>query len=153
MNNNLPTIQDDQQLPAKSEGAIQPLDLENIAALNTAEETPFDLMSEYWSPMDRGETRRVIYDRIQPMGVIDQTTGEIVEMDCAFFFYQETPGGPVKQIRNGSKRLVGAIQAFNLVQYTPLQIRYLGKIKNKNNANLSDNWSVTPLRVNVNTKQ
>lgn len=149
MNENLPVITDSEHLPVKQESPIQVVDLENIASLNTAEETPFDLMSDYWSPMDRGETRRVLFDRIQPMGVVDQSTGEIVEMDCAFFFYQETPGGAVKQIRNGSKRLVGAIQSFNLQRGTPLQIRYLGKIKNKNNANLSDNWSITPLRVNV----
>lgn len=153
MNENLPVVTESEHLPAvKTESPIQVVDLENIASLNNAEETPFDLMSDYWSPMDRGETRRVLFDRIQPMGVLDQSTGELVEMDCAFFFYQETPNGPVKQIRNGSKRLVGAIQSFNLQRGTPLQIRYLGKIKNKNNANLSDNWSITPLRVDVSQK-
>jgi hypothetical protein len=147
MSENLPVVIEGENLPAKSETGIQTVALDNIAALNNAEAAPFDLMSEYWSPLDRGETRRVLFDLIQPMGVVDQSTGELVEMDCAFFFYQETPGGPVKQIRNGSKRLVGAIQSFGIARLTPLQIKYMGKIKNKNNANLSDNWSITPLQV------
>lgn len=151
MSENLPVIaENSEQLPAvKTEAGLQPLELENISALHEAEAAPFDLMSDYWSPMDKGEQRRVLFDRIQEMAVVDQTTGEIVEMPCAFFFYQEIPTGPIKQIRNGSKRLVGAIQAFNIPRLTPLLIKYLGKIKNKNNANLSDNWSITPLRVNV----
>lgn len=153
MNENLAIEPSNDQLPAvKHDAAMQPLDLENIGDLNTAEAAPIDLMSDYWSPIDKGETRRVLFDRIQPMGVVDQSTGEYVEMDCAFFFYQETPGGPIKQIRNGSKRLVGTLQSYNILPRTPLQIKYLGKIKNKNNANLSDNWSIIPLRVNVSPK-
>jgi hypothetical protein len=150
MNESVPIVSETHDLPAvKTETGLQPVAIEDIAALHDAQPAPFDLMSDYWSPMDRGETRRVLFDRIQPMGVLDQSTGELVEMDCAFFFYQEQPQGPIKQIRNGSKRLVGAIQSFNIPRLTPLLIKYLGKIKNKNNANLSDNWSITPLRVDV----
>lgn len=154
MNENVSLIteQPDPLPVAKHDGGIQQVDLENIAALQTAEVAPFDLMSDYWSPMDKGESRRVLFDRIQDMAVVDQTTGEIVDIPCAFFFYQDQPDAPIKQIRNGSKRLVGAIQAFNLPRLTPLLIKYLGKMKNKNNANLSDNWSITPLRVDVNSK-
>ena len=154
MNEHLPVINDqlsaESALPVRNEMApIQPLDPTNIAALHTAEIAPFDLMSDYWSPENKGESKRVIYDRIQTMGTVDQTTGEVIELECAFFFYQEHPDAPIKQIRNGSKRLVGAIQAFNLERLTPLLIKYMGKVKNKNNANYSDNWSITPLRINV----
>lgn len=146
------TTEEANQLPSKVESPIQPLELENIAALHTAEATPFDLMSDYWSPENAGEQRRVLFDRIQPMNVVDQVSGEVAELNCAFFFYQETPEGPVKQIRNGSKRLVGAIEQFNIQRLTPLLIKYLGKKRNKNNSNLSDNWQITPLRVNVSNK-
>jgi hypothetical protein len=151
MNENMPAIieQAPQQLPAKQEAGLQPLDLENIDALHTAQAAPFDLMCDYWSPVDKGEQRRVMFDRIQTMTTVDQQSGEMLELECAFFFYQEVPGGPIKQIRNGSKRLVGAIQSFGIPKHTPLIIKYMGKIKNKNNANLSDNWSITPLIVNV----
>jgi hypothetical protein len=136
----------------KHDSVLQPLELENIADLQNAEVAPFDLMSDYWSPEMKGESRRVLFDRIQTMSTVDQASGEVIELECAFFFYQETPGGPIKQIRNGSKRLVGGIQGFNIPRLTPLLIKYLGKVKNKNNANQSDNWSITPLRVNVTSK-
>lgn len=153
MNDNLPAITDQSvQLPAKQESGLQPLDLENISALHTADETPFDLMSDYWSPVDKGEQRRVLFDRIQTMATVDQSTGEVLDLECAFFFYQERPDGPIKQIRNGSKRLVGTLQSFNVPRLTPLLIKYQGKVKNKNNANLSDNWAITPLQVNVTSK-
>jgi len=148
MTENLPVVVD-AALTTKSEANIQPLNLENISALHTAEAAPFDLMSDYWSPENIGESRRVLFDRIQTVQGVDQSTGEMIDLECAFFFYQEVPDGPVKQIRNGSKRLVGAIQSFNLQRLTPLLIKYQGKKRNKNNPNLSDNWSITPLRVDV----
>jgi len=147
-NTQLAVVDSEQHLPARNEG-LQPVELENIAALQNAEPAPFDLMSDYWSPVNAGESRRVLFDRIQTMATVDQTSGEIIDLECAFFFYQEQPGGLTKQIRNGSKRLVGALQAFNLQRLTPLLIKYMGKTRNKTNANLSDNWSITPLRVDV----
>lgn len=155
MNENMPVISENSdQLPViKNETGLQPVAIEDISALHTAEAAPFDLMSDYWSPIDKGETRRVLFDRIQDMAVVDQASGELTDMPCAFFFYQEQPKGPIKQIRNGSKRLVGAIQSFNIPRLTPLLIKYLGKVKNKNNSNYSDNWSITPLRVDVTNKE
>lgn len=141
------------QLAVQNDAAFQPLSIENIDMLHDAETLPFDLMSDYWSPAQIGETRNVLFDRIQPMGVVDQNTGEVVELDCVFFFWQEKKGDPVKPIRNGSKRLVGAIQSYNLPRFAPLEIKYLGKVKNKNNGNFSDSWSVKPKRINVTPKQ
>lgn len=154
MTENLPVISEDNQsqLPAKSETGLQPLDLENISALHTAEAAPFDLMADYWSPEQPGESRRVLFDRIQLEDVVDQQSGEIIELNCAYFFYQEKPDGPVKRIRNGSKRLVGALENYNMKSGTALLIKYLGKKRNKNNSNMSDYWSITPLIVNVASK-
>lgn len=148
MTESLPVVTDT-QVPAKVEGGLQPLELENISALHTAEAAPFDLMTDYWSPENKGESRRVLFDRIQTIQGVDPQSGEVIDLECAFFFYQENPDGPIKQIRNGSKRLVGTIQSYNLQRLTPLLIKYMGKIRNKNNPNLSDNWSITPLRVDV----
>ena len=153
MPDNMPIVAElNNQQPVRSETGLQPLELENIAALHTAEAAPFDLMSDYWSPENKGEQRRVLFDRIQTMSTVDQSSGELIELECAFFFWQEHPDAPIKQIRNGSKLLVGAIQAFNVPRLTPLLIKYQGKIRNKSNQNLSDNWSVTPLRIDVQSK-
>lgn len=132
--------------------ALQAVNTDNLGDLFNAEAAPIDLMSDYWTPVNMGESRRVYFDRIQPMGVVDQSSGEVIMMDCAFFFWQERPGESYKQIRNGSKRLVGAIQSYNLPRLTPLEIKYLGKKRNATNQFLSDNWSITPLKVNVATK-
>jgi len=131
---------------------LQPLSLDDIDALEGAQAAPVDLMSDYWSPEIPGEFKRVIFDRIEKMEVADQLTGEIMELDCAYFFEKDKNTGSVKRLRNGSKRLVGAIQSFNLAQGTPLEIRYRGKKANKTNAHKSDDWSIKPLMVNVNPK-
>jgi hypothetical protein len=132
---------------------IMPLPIEQIDLIHDAETLPFDLMSDYWSPAQVGEVRNVLFDRIQDMDVPDQNTGEVIELPCAFFFWQEKKGQPIKSIRNGSKRLVGALQAWNLPRLAPLEIRYDGKVKNKNNGNYSDSWSVKPKSINVTPKQ
>lgn len=140
-NNNL-------QVAEKEATGLQPISVENIDALEQAEAAPFDLMSDYWSPEVIGEKKRVLFDKIETTEVPDQVTGEVLELECAFFFVKEN--GQVKRIRNGSKRLVGAL--LRMPPRTALEIKYLGKKKNKNNANSSDNWSITPLVYAANSQ-
>lgn len=147
MSENLPEVVNNDNM------ALQAVSPEALGDLTTAQTTPIDLMSDYWTPTMPGESRRVYFDRIQPTGVVDQSSGEVIYMDCAYFFWQENPGEAYKQIRNGSKRLVGAIQSVNLPRLTPLEIKYLGKKRNSTNQFMSDNWKVTPLQVNVSPKQ
>lgn len=128
---------------------FQPLPLEQIDLIHDAETLPFDLMSDYWTPLQVGESRDVLFDRIDDMDYPDQKTGELIELPCAFFFWQEKKGEPIKAIRNGSKRLVSTLQSWRLPQLTPLTITYHGKVKNKNNGNFSDAWSIKPKRINV----
>lgn len=129
---------------------IEQVGVQNIDSLETAEASPINLMSDYWSPENAGEVKRVIFDRIDISPVLSQETGEILDLETAFFFVKEN--GTVKQLRNGSKRLVGALQAYNVQRGTPLEIRYLGKKQNRMNAFKSDNWSVTPLIVKTTAK-
>lgn len=139
------------QMAVATQHSIAPVSVDDIDALDNAEAAPVDLMSDYWSPETPGEAKKVIFDRIETTGVLDQTTGELLDLECAYFFVKEN--GTVKRIRNGSKRLVGAIQSFKLAQGTPLEIRYLGKKANKTNSHKSDNWMVKPLIVHVTPKQ
>jgi len=126
---------------------INKVDVKNIDALEKAEAAPIDLMSDYWTPENPGESKRVLFDRLDISNVLSQEDGELIELECAFFFIKEN--GNVKQIRNGSKRLVGALQAYNIERGTPLLIKYLGKKKNRSNQFMSDNWSVTPLVIAI----
>lgn len=122
-----------------------PLDPNDMDQLESADKAPIDLMGNYWTPENIGEFKRVIFDRIDASKVLAQDTGEIIELECAFFLVKEN--GVVKQVLNGSKRLVGALQSYNIVKGTPLEIKYLGKKTNSTNSFKSDNWSVTPLIV------
>lgn len=133
----------------------QNLELESVAVndidrLDAAESAPIDLMSDYWTPENVGETKRMIFDRIGFSNVLVPDTGELIELDCAFFYYKDN--GVVKQIRNGSKRLVGAIQAYNIQRGAALEIKYIGKKTNRTNSFKSDNWSIRPLVLQLQAK-
>ncbi len=116
--------------------------------LSKADVFPFDLMADYWTPEGTGESKRVHFDRIAERAVADQQTGETIDLECAFFLEQQG-GGELKTVSNGSKRLVGALQAYNIQKGTPLLITYLGKRKNRTNQFSSDVWSIKPLRIAI----
>ncbi len=114
--------------------------------LETAKVLPLDLSSEYWTPINIGESKRLIFVKIEIQQVQDMNDPSVVlDLPCAFFLEKTADG--VKQIRNGSKRLVAAVE--NVRQGTPLLVNYRGKVLNRNNAYKSDNWSVKPLILNV----
>ncbi len=124
--------------------------------LENATVMPFDLMADYWTPENKGESKRVFFDRISTRQVADiNDSNVIIDLDCAFFFEEVITGtgnkksSEIKTISNGSKRLVGAIEQMNIQQFTPLLITYQGKKKNRNNSFNSDIWSIKPLKINI----
>lgn len=119
----------------------------NLPDLGEAKEFPLDLMSEYWTPDKPGESKRVFFDSIRNRNVLDQETGEVIELPCAFFY--EKIGDDVKTISNGSKRLVGIFESGQINRGTPLLITYMGKKKNATNGRQSDTWSVKPLLLTI----
>jgi hypothetical protein len=125
---------------------MQKLSIDDIDELDKAEAAPIELSSSYWTPKLPGEQRKVIFDRIDVSLVPSAfNADETIELECAFFIVKEN--GAVKQICNGSKRLVGTLQSYNIQKGTALQITYEGKVKNKNNNFSSDSWSVVPLII------
>ena len=130
---------------------VKPYDLTSeIPELAAAREVPADLTSEYWTPEKEGEYRLVFYQNVEPSIYVDEASGEEVELSCAILIQQKEDLSLVT-IRNGSKRLVAALEDAEISQKiqkgTPLKITFLGKQKNKNNAFLSDRWSVRPLSI------
>lgn len=115
--------------------------------LSTAEVMPFDLMADYWTPEKPMESKRVIFQKIDTRMVLDQQTQELIELECAFFIESSSDGA--KTVSNGSKRLVGSLQASGVQPGNPLLITYLGKKSNRTNSFKSDNWSVKPLRLAI----
>lgn len=139
------TVQEEN--PQNLQVATADLNSGNLPDLNKAHEFPVDLMSEYWTPEKTGEVKRLFFDKVQPRYVKDQSTDEVIELECAFFLEQTEDG--VKTICNGSKRLVGAIQAYDIQRGTPLLVTYKGKKRNRTNQFHSDDWSVKLLMINA----
>jgi hypothetical protein len=132
----------------KRELSILAVDMNgDLPDLNQAEAYPFDLMADYWTPEKSMESKRVFFDKIAQRFVLDQQTGDTIELECAHFIH--VIDGQAKTVSNGSKRLVGALQANGIERGTPLLITYLGKKKNVTNGFQSDNWSIRVLRVNI----
>lgn len=151
-NKNLPEIkgQEEQGLAKNNEAfVLKTADLNNVETLpNLAEakELAFDLMSSYWTPEAAGESKLCFFLKIDTRDVLDQSSGEIISLECAFFLEQKADGER-SQISNGSKRLVGAILAAGIQPGTPLKITYKGKKRNRTNQFMSDDWSVKPLII------
>lgn len=120
-------------------------DLKNMTAM------PFDLMSDYWTPEKAGESKRLVFDTIRTRMVKDMQTGEPIELQCAFFL-ERSENGEVKTVCNGSRRLVGVIESYDIQRGAPMLITYMGKQKNRTNSYHSDIWSVKPLIINVQSK-
>lgn len=132
----------------KTDSGLTIVDLNGqLPDLASAETFPFDLMADYWTPETLGESKRVFFDKIDTRQVVDQETQEILDLECAFFL--EVVDGNAKTISNGSKRLVGALEAYGIQKGTPLLITYMGKKKNRTNSRQSDNWSIKPLKINI----
>jgi hypothetical protein len=132
--------------PSKNMG-LQSVDLNggDLPDLEDATTIPVDLTANYWTPQRAGESKRVFFDSVRMRPVLDQQTGEILELMCAFFF--EKTEGDIKTISNGSKRLVGIFEGGQFERGTPFLITYLGKKKNATNGFQSDSWSVHPLQI------
>jgi len=145
---NLPEKQESKEV-AKNENGFSNYDLTgNLPDLNNenAQTLPIDLMADYWTPESIGEQKRVFFIEIKNRLVLDQSSGELIDLECAFFI-EQTKENELIQISNGSKRLVGALSSNEIRKGTPLLITYMGKKRNKSNGFSSDNWSVKPLII------
>lgn len=128
------------------ENGIQAFDIVNgeLPDLDQAEELNVDLMDDYWSPEEPGESKKVFFQKIDTRRILDQQTGEVIDLECAFFMEKDPKTGNYRTISNGSKRLVGALQANGVTKGMPLMITYKGKKKTQG-GNSCDNWSIRPL--------
>lgn len=155
-NNTSLQLSDTLELPAQKNQnlAVMALDLTKpLPDLDGADIMPIDLMSDYWTPEMPGEAKRVVFVKLDTSPVRDVNDPEVThDLACAYFL-EKTEKGEIRQIRNGSKRLVGALEtviAQGMVgQGTPLLVTFLGKKQNRTNSFKSDNWSIKPLKLNI----
>jgi hypothetical protein len=119
--------------------------LDAIPTLDDYVPASVDLSGEYWTP-EEGETKRLIFWSVEQRTVPDQKdANKLVDLQCCVFIDPQA-SGQHKTLANGSKRLVAAFENTEMQQGTPVQITYVGKKRNRTNANLSDHWSVFVLK-------
>lgn len=109
--------------------------------LSKLEVASVDLSQQYWTPEKVGEKRRMFFSCVQDRIVVDQKTGEDIMLPCVSFI-----DGENRTVVNGSKRLVAVFQNNEIAADTPVQVTYNGKVKNRTNGNMSDDWSVVILK-------
>ncbi|MEG2761262.1 MAG: hypothetical protein RR921_08050, partial [Mucinivorans sp.] len=116
--------------------------------LSQATAAPLELNGEYWTPLKEGETRRMFFNELRTETTTDMASGGDIDLIVAYFV-EVQPNGDKRVIRQGSRRLTAVLEmrAKEITSGTPLEITYLGKIKNKTNAFMSDSWSIKPLIV------
>lgn len=138
------------KLSKTENGAMTPLIVDlstDLPNLNDYKPAPLDLMADYWSPETPGESKRVLFTEIRQRMILDQASGEQIELESAYFLEQVE--GDWRVVSNGSKRLVAALVNRGVKPGTALLIKYLGKLKNKTNNFKSDNWSVKTLILEI----
>lgn len=120
--------------------------------LKKATPATLELSGEYWSPDQIGEQRRAFFNELRQEISIKPDTGESIDLLVAYFVWEDAKGN-MKVFRNASRRLTGVLENINLQKGTPVEITYMGKVKNKNNSFMSDNWSIRPLIIDIEEEQ
>jgi hypothetical protein len=120
----------------------------SLFEMEHAEIIPVEVGTEYFTPKNPGEQKRVIFDKILVVEMLVNRNNEMipVALETAFFF-EVRPEHGIVRVANASKRLIGILQDAKVPSKTALLLTYQGKEKNKNNAYFSDRWSVMPLNV------
>lgn len=127
---------------SKENGLIM---LDSICDLSEHEVASIDLSTLYWTPEKEGETRRFFFAGIEEREAPDHNDpNKSTMLACVVFV--EPANESYSTVINGSKRLVAAFENNNIQPGTPVQVKYLGKKKNKSNSFSSDHWSVQTLK-------
>lgn len=118
----------------------------DLPDLSQAVAAPLPINGEYWSPKEAGEKKRMFFKEIRIDKVVDQKSGELIDLPVAYFV--EPVNGRKQIIRQGGARLVSVFNSFveagTIVPGMAFEIVYLGLSRTTNGNNIAK-WSITPL--------
>lgn len=119
----------------------------NMPDLTQAQPAPLELTSEYWSPKEKGEKRRMFFMDLRVETSIDEQSGSDVDLLVAYFV--EPIDGRKRVVRQASRRLTAVFDNFRktIRPGMAFEITYLGKERNATNSFMSDRWAVIPLKI------
>lgn len=100
---------------------------------------------EYWTPLEEGEAKTLIFVRVKPADQIPDFNDpkNLVEKDCAYFIEQTEEG--FQLLRNASSRLVSMARHF--LEGEIYRITFKGMRPNKTNSNKSNYWAIQPVEL------
>jgi hypothetical protein len=101
-----------------------------------------NLVATYWTPAQKGESRKLVFIEVKAIRNIIEETGEEKILPTAVFVDPLTN----EVVHQSSARLVGVFEREHPTTGEAFEINYLGKIKNSTNAYMSDHWSVYRLQ-------
>lgn len=114
--------------------------------LTKATAAPIPINGDYWTPKEIGEKRRMFFMELRAESVIDQQSGQDVELMAAYFVYPVGDRNTV--VRQAGIRLTSVFSNFvNAGTIKPgmaFEITYLGKQRTTKGNNV-DTWSIVPL--------
>lgn len=114
--------------------------------LSKATAAPLPINGEYWSPKEAGEKKRVFFKEIRIDKVVDQKSGNLIDLPVAYFV--EVVDGRKQIIRQGGARLTSVFESFveagTIIPGMAFEIVYLGLSRTTNGNNIAK-WSITPL--------
>ena len=108
---------------------------------------PLEISSEYWSPKEKGEKRRMFFMELRSEKSIDEQSGQDIDLLVAYFV--EPVDGRKRVVRQASRRLTAVFENFQktIRPGMAFEITYLGKERNATNSFMSDRWAIVPLKV------
>ena len=108
--------------------------------LSKAQPAPLEISSEYWSPKEKGEKRRMFFMELRSEKSIDEQSGQDIDL---------LVDGRKRVVRQASRRLTAVFENFQktIRPGMAFEITYLGKERNATNSFMSDRWAIVPLKV------
>lgn len=78
--------------------------------LSKAQPAPLEISSEYWSPKEKGEKRRMFFMDLRSEKSIDEQSGQDIDLLVAYFV--EPVDGRKRVVRQASRRLTAVFENF-----------------------------------------
>lgn len=135
-------------IPAASASVVSTSQVDihgTLPDLRKVEVKPVDLALDYWTPAGAGESKTLIFMRVQSCDEIPDFNdpAQTVTRDCAYFIEQTDQGYRI--IRNASSRLVSLARHF--LEGQVYHITFQGLRPNKTNSNKSHYWAIQPVTL------
>lgn len=136
------------QIAKKGEFAfaeINPLDESQVLAAVSGKALKMDMSEQYWTPLNPGETKRLIFQELRTESMPDFKDKDVlVDLQVAVFVEvcRDPKTGNITQqmVKTASTKIVNFVTSKNLPRHACMEVEYKGKAKAKT-GNLYDNFA------------